>query len=128
MVASVPKDNYPFSTKDGRVIPLDILRAEGCWNHSMPTIQTTFTLPASLVLPIIAIIYCDVDAIISFDEDIVDDAYMAGGHFIAGGSYIAFALPSRTIKTRAQEVAGFCVVNVITRWAGLDLDITYGKR
>jgi hypothetical protein len=127
-MSNTPKENYPFVTKDGKVIPLDILRAEQGIVRDVGLGETVVTLPAGTEFPAIAVVYASQDMLISFDAATAVNAFVSGQSFIAKGHYITFAVPTETIRLKMKTTAGFAAINLITRWAGLDLDISYTKR
>jgi len=135
MVDKVPLNIYPFTTKDGKVIPLDIVRSKGI-------IKQTFTASSSREIAIpegfdVALLYANQDCIFVNNDGtlappayagLVDNVLSPLAVFIPKGHAITVSVNPGIARVRGLTTNGFIIVQLIEKWAGLDLPITYIKR
>lgn len=127
---NVPSDNYPFATKDGRVIPLDIIKPQGVIFASFnPTAFSPVTIPASKST--VAILFATEACFISFGVDpatFAEGIYHDSVLFVPRGHAVASTVESGEIYIKGFASAGVVNIQFIEKWAGLSLDLSFTKR
>lgn len=128
-IQNAPQDNYPFSTRDGKVIPLDILR-------SKYYLYQDFTAGASapITLPVgttVVAMYADEDCVI-VPESTADIVFAANtpltkAIMLPRKHVVIAAIPEGAARVRGLTLAGRIHIQVIEQWVGLGLDIQYKR-
>ena len=127
---TTPTDLYPFSTRDGKVIPLDIIRSKTLIPIAVNTLATSLiTLPTGST---VALIYSTVDCIIKLNSTSgtllpIDNVPIAKGIFIPARAAIAAAVEAGSAVAQSISKNGVLYVQVVEQWAGLGLDANYSK-
>lgn len=126
-MAQAPLDNYPFSTKDGKVIPLDIIRPKSLIVKSFSAVDSTIVLPVGLtVCTLLATEDCFL-FLGAVPLSVVSGDINLEALFIPKNMVITTALDGGTVTIRGVNV-GTLYMQFIEQWAGLSLDINYTKR
>lgn len=127
---NVPSDNYPFATKDGKVIPLDIIKPQGVIFHSFTLgAFSEVTIPAGKST--VAILYATEACFISFGSNpasFLEDAYHDKVLFIPRGHVVATTVEVGNIYVKGFSTNGILNIQFIEKWAGLSLDMSFTKR
>lgn len=124
-----PAGVYPFSTQDGKAIPLDIIKPTG-------VLRKTFTSAGDdmLVVPDgteVATIHADADCVVGFDGSVgvlVDGVVLPNSLYVPAGSIITVALDSGPIAVRGISGSGTLTLQTIDKWAGLALSLQYNRK
>lgn len=130
-MAQAPVDNYPFATKDGKVIPLDIIRPKGLIMQDFSaSTGENITIPVGSE---IAILIATEDCIFfeasaTSANPIVSGTYYTKALFVPKGIAVTVTIVAGTAKVLGQGVAGKLSIQVVEKWAGLALDVQYYKR
>lgn len=129
-----PVGVYPFSTQDGKAIPLDIIRPKGL-------IICAFT-PAALLtvshctIPdgtVVGVLTSSAECIVRFGpEDIPsvleDGTLYEDTVFIPAGGGVTVVLQPGPISVTGTNKAGALFIQIIDQWAGLGLPTQYGRK
>ena len=119
---------YPFSTQDGKAIPLDILKPSHLFHISFTTTSSSITLPEGAQ---VAMFMATVGAIVSFGAAVS----FAGGSWNQANSLyvpkdiiVSSTVKDSTIHVRGVEGSGSLWVQIIEKWAGLALTKQYSRK
>lgn len=128
-IQNAPQDNYPFSTRDGKVIPLDILRSKSY-------LYQDFTAGASSVVTIpvgatVVALYSTEESVLVIDssEDIVLAANtpLLKAIMLPKKHIVIAAVTEGAARLKGISLSGRLHIQVIEQWVGLGLDIQYTK-
>ena len=123
-------DVYPFSTQDGKAIPLDILKPAWLFLHGFsPDASTSLTLSDA---NLIGVFISSESVIISFDAAL-DSPLVAGmslpkALYVPKGVIVTSVIPSQQLHARAVDTAGTLYIQLIEKWAGLALAKQYVRK
>ena len=122
------RDLYPFSTRDGKVIPLDILRPKSVARISFLEATPSAALDLVEDTPIL-ILRTTAPCVIRFGSVpvVLSQALVAGQMFLDAGEIYIIAPPSNLLYVMGDGVAGNLTVQVIERWVGLAADINFRR-
>jgi hypothetical protein len=126
---TAPQDNYPFSTSDGKVIPLDIIKPKGALFHSFTTALSYVEVPVAISS--VAILIATEDCFVVFGDppaSILGDIFYDKMIYIPKGNAVATTLEDSAINVKAISTSGILYVQLIEKWAGLSLDTSFYKR
>jgi len=135
MASNTPEENYPFATKDGDVIPLDIIKSKGI-------IKIGFTAGAevSAILPTeaeVGVLFASEACFVLVNDGVsptpilsplVNGTFYPRVLYIPKNHAITCALKKGEVKILGASAAGILIIEVIERWAGLALDVSYNRR
>ena len=117
---------YPLVSSSGTAIPLDILAAV---EHVGVAISNS-----ALVSPVqitaqdinlhMVFAYCNVDAVLSFDEVTPVSDFAAGQHFIPAYRMVPLVLGSQYISAITESVAATLHLNIVKLWDTLETELT----
>lgn len=128
-VDTVPSDNYPFATKDGKVIPLDIIRPKSLITKSFVVgANSTITIAGTEA---VAVVFATEDCILylgTAPTGIVDGAEVASALFVPKRTAVVTTLSAGQVDAVGIFSDGVVVIQLIEKWAGLALDIAYTRR
>jgi hypothetical protein len=121
--ANLYPELYPFSTQDGKSIPLDIIRPAGLIIQSFTASGNTF-LESSTPLDV-AVFMASKPCLVGFGEEVpnpaVNGEFYSNSLIIPAGVIITVKCPSSIMYIRGTDEAGTLYVQAIHRWAGLSL-------
>lgn len=118
---------YPFSTKEGEIIPLDIIRPSGALKKAIPTgTGTTAETLGTAATPIV-ILRSDVNCFVCFGNIAVvpGSTIVANTVYIAAGETVVCAPGSTTYSVIGDGATGTLIVQLIEQWAGLGHETSY---
>lgn len=120
---------YPFSTQDGKAIPLDILKPKGLmFCIADPLIPKTLDLGAEAQ---VALITATGTAIASFSDSLsalVPEFMYEDGLLIPKDTFVATLLLGRYLNVRAMSESCTVYVQLIEKWAGLALPLQFTRK
>jgi len=120
------KDLYPFSTRDGKVIPLDILRPKSV--ARIPFLDATPSAVLNLVdsTPIL-VLRATGNCIVRFGEapTILSTSLIQGGLFLGAGEIQIVSPTSPLLYVMGDGTPGDLIVQVVERWLGLAADVNF---
>lgn len=122
-----PPNNYPFSTKDGKVIPLDIIKAKGLIIQDVGVVDAAITIPVGSN---VAIVTSTVDCIIfmgAIPGPLADGVFYPEAMYIHKNILYTISLEEGTIAIRAPAI-GTVYIQIIEQWAGLALNVNFNTR
>jgi hypothetical protein len=130
--SKAPKNNYPYSTKEGNIIPLDILRGKG-------VLTKTFVAGTSsdIIIPEgweTGILYATETCIIVFETEVgsshglTDNVSNDNSMYVPKGFAISSALIEGNASVFGITAGGRIIVQAVERWAGAALDVNYVRR
>lgn len=127
-INTTPADNYPFATKDGSVIPLDIVRPVSfSFVELLPNASMSFELDSRTnVFVFSSTIDCVIGqkaALLPLTANVTIDS----GLFIPAGVLVTAIMDVKTVHVIASRI-GSLRVQAIVQWAGLSLESTYTRR
>lgn len=130
---TTPAGIYPFSTQDGKSIPLDIIKPTGIMVRSFPAaggIVSHCTIPDGSV---VGVLTSSVECIVRFGAvdipaTLVDDTLYTNAVFIPAGAIVAVVLPAGILSVIGRGAAGTLFIQLIEQWAGLGLPNQYGRK
>lgn len=128
-MSTTPNEIYPFSTPDGKAIPLDILKPSYLGIYAFPAdASVSFTLPEESQ---VAMFISTVPAIVSFSAAL--DAFSSGQLLantliIPEKSIVASSILNPTFHVRGIAEAGTLYIQIIEKWAGLALIKQYSRK
>lgn len=135
MANSIPEENYPFATKDGEVIPLDIIKSKGIIRSSFNALTSSdITLPAASD---VAVLFASEACFIISNDGInptpslvnpVYGVFYPNVLYVPKNHAITCSLKQGVARVIGETKAGVIVIDIIERWAGLSLDIAYSRR
>lgn len=125
----IPAGNYPFSTQDGKAIPLDILKTKGLiiQEYNIGS-DALITIPAEAE---IAVLIASQDCIISVGEivgPIVNNTLKAKAYYIPKATAVTITVEPGSCYVRGHTLGGVLSVQLIERWVGMGLDTNYIRR
>lgn len=119
---------YPFSTQDGKAIPLDILKPSHLFHIPFTTTSSSVELPENVQ---VAMFMASVSAIISFGAAVS----FAGGSwnqvdslYVPKDIIVSSTIKDRTLHIRGVAEPGSLWVQIIEKWAGLALTKQYSRK
>lgn len=134
----IPVDTYPFATKDGRVIPLDILRSKGLIYQAFnKNTSNEINIPLKAE---VAIVYATQDCLLFLNENelapvvinsitLLPNTIMPSALIIPKTHAICVVVTEGIARVIGLGLnPGFIYVQIIEKWAGLDLPINYTNR
>lgn len=129
---NMPAGIYPFSTQDGKAIPLDIIKPKG-----LISCAYTNGVVAHCVIPpdgSVGVLTSSFPCILRFgavDMPVppVDGVYYPDAVYIPAGGIITVALtPGPVSVVGAATKSGVLYIQLIEQWAGLGLPTQYGRK
>jgi len=127
--ANTPQDNYPFSTRDGKVIPLDILRSKSLIYQDFTNLASAdVTIPAGVSV----VIFLATESCVVVPETteailMSPDTPLLKAIMIPKDHVVVAAIAPGGAKVRGLTASGRIYVQAIEQWVGLGLDIQYKK-
>jgi hypothetical protein len=125
----IPSEIYPFSTQDGKAIPLDIIKPAFLIKKSFSTTSSSFTIAEGMR---VATVMATAGCLLRFEEDIpvlVDGIAYASTALIPPNTIVTIALKSGLAYVQSlTSEAGTLYIQVIEKWAGLALDNQYIRK
>jgi len=128
---SVPANLYPFSTQDGKVIPLDIIRPS-----ALVKLSPTASIAGPLAIDIsysIGVFMSDVDCLVRFGSTI--SLPLGAGTIytnvllVPANTLTVSVIPASPLYyATAGEVAGTLWIQLIAKWAGLGLEKQFVRK
>lgn len=118
---------YPFSTKDGTVIPLDIIRPSGALKKAIPTVTgSALETLGSSTTPIV-IFRSDVACFVSFGAVAVipGSTIVANVVYVPAGVPIVCAPKLTTYSVIGDGAVGTLIIQLVEQWAGLGHESSY---
>jgi hypothetical protein len=129
-INTAPQDNYPFSTRDGKVIPLDILRSKSIVFQDFTSILT-----ANITIPVgssVAYGYATEDCVLVLESSasivFAPDTPITKGIFFPKDHVVVFAVSPGVSSIKGLTASGRIYLQIMEQWAGLGLDINYRKQ
>lgn len=128
---NTPRGAYPFSTADGRFIPLDIIKA-----NSLAILPVSVT-PSSVVVPAdatdVALVYSTVDTYIRMNSStapsITEGAFLAGVLYVPANHAMVVSLEAGTLQAVAAGAeSGTLRIQQIVKWGAFDTRANNTKR
>lgn len=123
---STPVGVYPFSTQDGKAIPLDIVNPAGLiFKSFVAGSGASFTIPAGKT---VGVFFCNADAIISFGADMVsmaENTVHSKALLVPANTTLTTAFEAGTAYVRGISGSGIMYLQLIEKWAGLGLPTQY---
>lgn len=122
---SASNELYPFSTSDGKHIPLDIILPLGARIINFTTVGTTFSVPSSFSL---LSVKCTVDAVLDFTgAGNYGDTTWASACILHANAVQTIKLPSDAVVASMAirplvSGSGVLLIQNIQKWAGLALN------
>lgn len=130
---TTPAGIYPFSTQDGKVIPLDIIKPLGiivCAFEAAGGIVATSVIPGGSV---VGVLTSDADCFVQFGlpslpSALVNNTLYLDTVFILANAVVTVTLPPGAISIVGRAKAGSLVIQIIDQWVGLGLVNQYGRK
>lgn len=125
---TIPKDNYPFATKDGKVIPLDIIKPTGViiktFNSDNPL---AITIPEGIL---VAVLSATEACVVQLTTSVIpsDGVFIEDALYLPANTLVTTTLKAGSINVIGVQRSGRLAIQAIEKWAGLSLDINYTKR
>lgn len=120
---------YPFSTQDGKSIPLEIVSPNGMIVQALTTSWSTVVLTELYNL---SVIFSSVDLFLDETNTAsgtpTSGTSYAGWIFIPANTAVTLTLPTASIKVRAVAGSGNLYINGIQKWAALALPRQYNTK
>jgi hypothetical protein len=120
---TAPIELYPFATRDGKAIPLDIIRPRGFIKKNFTTVSASLSLPRDSY---VATFTSDVDCLISFGADLptnlVDGVDYVDTLCVPAGVTVTAAVVTSDAHVKGLTSSGSLLIQLIEKWAGLALD------
>ena len=117
---------YPFSTQDGKTVPLDIIKPAGLLVQSTALEVASFLMPSySQVSVIFSSTACLLRSEVTIPEIVSGESYPDLLFIPADIAMTVALLPDTTYYVKAIETPGVLYIQGIERWAGLGLDRQY---
>ena len=128
-LANTPQDNYPFSTRDGKVIPLDILRSKHYLYQDFTAAATApITLPAGTT---VVALYATEDCVLvpesTADIVLAANTPLAKAIMLPKKHVVIAAIAEGAARIKGISASGRIHIQVIEQWVGLGLDIQYKR-
>jgi hypothetical protein len=121
-MSAIPREIYPFTTNDGKAIPLDIVKPIGVTKYALLTDALTDvnTLEENTVV----VLYSTVDCLISFTGTlailpVVNGTTYTDSIFVPAGTLMTVEPIFGSGKAVALDAAGSLYVQQVEKWAGL---------
>jgi hypothetical protein len=113
---------YPFSTQDGKAIPLDIINPAGViYQVFTNTASSLITIPGNYT---VGTFKADADSIISFGADLgalVANTLHANTIFLPANVIVTSVIVPGSAYVRGLTASGTVYLQLIQKWAGLSL-------
>lgn len=127
---NAPQDNYPFSTRDGQVIPLDILRSRSLLYQDFTALATAvITIPVGTT---VAFLYATEDCVLvtesSADIVLAANTPITKGIIVPKDHAISVAVVEGAARVKGISASGRIYIQCIEQWAGIGLDINYRRK
>lgn len=126
---NIPQDVYPFSTADGKPIPLDILKP-----NFLVILDFTSNGVVSFNLPTpsrVAMFIATEAVLVSFEDSLAsvgDKAVLDKTLIIPKGTIVSSVLPVSQIKIRGIDDPGTLYIQGIEQWAGVSIESLYQRK
>ena len=118
---TLPRELYPFSTQDGKAVPLEIIQPSAMVMLDVTTSYSTLALPDSLNL---AAIFASCDCVIDLTgaaTTLASGTLYNSMLFVPASTVVMAKLETVTAKIRAVSDSGTIFIQGVERWAGLNL-------
>ena len=117
---------YPFSTKDASFIPLDIIRPKSVAKIDFLDGVASAVLDLVVDTPVI-ILRASTSCIIRFGAapSALSAALVTNQMYMEAGEVQVIAPPLPTLQVMGAGTAGYLIVQMIEKWAGLGLDLQF---
>jgi len=126
---TAPANVYPFSTADGKAIPLDIIRPMGLIIKTFTIASASFTIPTDAV---VGVLYSTSPCVVRFGTDIslpvTDGAEIADAVLVPAEMAVTVALTAGTAYVHGLIESGTLYIQLIEQWAGLALSKQYSRK
>jgi len=121
-------DLYPFSTKDAKVIPLDIIRPASLAKIPFLSASATVLADLSLSVPIL-VLRSSTDCYIRFGAtaEVPSTALIPDLLYLPAGTVMVIAPEVSTYSVIGATENGDLWIQVIERWAGLGLETQFDQ-
>lgn len=125
----IPAGNYPFSTQDGKAIPLDILKTRGLLISTFDAVSDSLiTIPEGSE---IAVLFSSTDCLFSIGSALgslpADNSLKEKTFYIPASHAVTIVLEQGSSYVRGMGT-GVLYVQLIERWVGMGLDTNYIRR
>jgi hypothetical protein len=115
----VIKNQYPFSTFDGQVIPLDIIRPAGCFVLPFDAVIGLSPIDLGVEIPIL-VLEATQDCFVSFGRVAeIPAIFSLDTIFLKKGKSLTVAPKATTISVIGWIASGDLIVQLVEQWAGL---------
>lgn len=128
---ALPEGIYPFSTQDGKTIPLDIIKVRSI--IVQPFVKTGMM---ALVIPadaVVAVLYSKAGCVLRFGDTVVPSVFPEGEEvsnciLIPEGGIITTVLTPGTASVIGLDGPGTLYIQLIEQWAAIGLPTQYGRK
>ncbi len=126
---------YPFSTADGKAIPLDIVRPYGSMKKSFAVESSTAAIVVPDTIEVLAVM-ANEDCIIQFAASsasasaFTDGVLKEDSFFIAADllTVVSPPLGKKSFALIGDSASGIAIIQFLQKWAGLSLASQINKR
>lgn len=124
----LPVGIYPFSTQDGKVIPLDIIKGQAVIPQPyLPASDSMFSIPAWAG---VGVLMSDTGCLVRFGAAIAVEAGVPISDCIVvpAGGIITTVLTPGEVHVQGLTKGGTLYVQLIEQWAAIGLPTQYGRK
>lgn len=126
---TAPSEAYPFSTQDGKAIPLDIIKPAYLLIKNFSIVSSSLTITEDMR---VATLFSSVSCLFRFEVDIpviVDGTAYSRMILVPANTILTVALVTGTAYVKSLSGDnGTLYLQVIEKWAGLALDRQYSRK
>lgn len=123
---------YPFSTKEGAVIPLDIIRPSGIMRKNFITASASVSDSLVALTPVI-ILEATADCFVRFNAAATvpvsgsPSTIISDQIFVQAGRAVVCSPKSPNFTVIGDTAAGVLTIQLIEQWAGLGHEVSYSR-
>jgi hypothetical protein len=123
------KQVYPFATQDGKAIPLDIINPKGVIPVAFTQVVKAFVIPDGYE---VGALYSTEDSLVRFGNTIpnalVDGTLYDNAVIVPSKAMVTSGITPGNVYVKGLSASGVLYIQLIEKWAGLGLQMQYGRK
>lgn len=120
---------YPFSTQDGKAIPLDIVQSKGFLFKSFTLTAASFTVPADKLVGVcFASESCLIRVAQTLPSSLTEDFDYSDTLLLPKGMAVTTVFTPGIYYVRGLDLAGTVYIQFVEKWVGLALERQFGRK